>query len=100
MAAMYERKVKAQFKRWASTLLKVNSDYVTDPGKLVSYVRGPNWDYPDPNFAHYRNTVKFYGDELLSEFERLRECDIDTGVARYRELLARCGFDPETRRFD
>lgn len=99
MASAYEEKVKAQFRRWAKDLSKVNPDYVTDPDRLVPYVRGPNWNHPNPDYAHYRDTVKDYGGELLAEFERLRECTIDDGLARYRGLLARCGFDPNTGRF-
>lgn len=99
MASAYEEKVKGQFRRWAKSLLKVNPDYVTDPGRLVPYVRGPNWDNPNLDYAHYRDLVKAYGDELLAEFERLRGGTIDEGLARYRGLLARCGFDPKTGRF-
>lgn len=95
----HEEKVKVQFKRWAKYLLKVNPSYVTDPGSLIPYIRGPNWDHPDPYYAHYRDTVECYGDELLAEFKRLREGTVDDGIARYRELLARCGFDPKTRKF-
>ena len=41
--------------------------YVTDPERLLPYLRGPNWDASGVEYAHYRQTVSFYGKELLEQ---------------------------------
>jgi hypothetical protein len=81
-----------QFKKWAKSLMKVNPDYVTDPERLLSYLRGPNWDATDVEYAHYRDTVSSYGQELLEEFERLREMLHEDAVKEYMALLNDSGL--------
>ena len=85
-------KLLKQFKKWAKSLLKVNPDYVKDPERLLPYLRGPNWDAPDVEYAHYRQTVRLYGDELLAEFERLREMPHEDAVKEYQALLNDSGL--------
>jgi hypothetical protein len=85
-------KLLKQFKKWAKGLLKVNPDYVTDPERLLPYLRGPNWDNPDMEYAHYKMTVGMYGDELLAEFERLREMPHEDAVKEYMALLNDSGL--------
>lgn len=92
-------KIRPQFRRWARALLKVNPEYVTEPLAIVSYLRGPNWDDPDPEYAHYRYTVECYGKELLEEFEAIRLLPLAEGAERYRALLTGCGFDEAEGRF-
>ncbi len=89
-------KLLKQFKKWAKSLMKVNPDYVTDPERLLPYLRGPNWDAPDVEYAHYRDTVSFYGQELLEEFERLRSASIEEAKAEYRSLLKAAGIEEST----
>lgn len=81
-----------QFKSWAKGLMRVNPDYVQDPKRLRDYVRGPNWDAPFPDYAHYRSTIEFHGAELLGLFERLR-ADGNAGIEEYRQLLAEAGIE-------
>lgn len=91
-----EKKLLKQFKKWAKSLLKVNPKYVTDPERLLPYLRGPNWDDPYVEYAHYRDTVSFYGQELLEEFERLRSASIEEAKAEYRRLLKAAGIEEST----
>ena len=86
-----------QFKRWAKGLLKVNPRYVTNPRDLVSYIKGPNWDAPDVEYAHYRLQVSLYGDELLGVFERMREAKLGEGLDEYRDLLKQAGIEEVQR---
>ena len=72
-------KLLKQFKKWTNGLMKVNPDYVMDPNRILTYLRGPNWDNPDMEYAQYRMTVGMYGDDLLAEFERLREMQHEGG---------------------
>ena len=44
-------KLLKQFRKWAKGLLKVNPDYVRDPRRLLSYIKGPNWDHSDVEFV-------------------------------------------------
>ena len=83
-----------QFKRWAKGLMRVNPDYVQNPGRLRDYIRGPNWDDPDLTYAHYMLTVAGYGKELLGLFERMRE-DGSTGMDEYRKLLAEAEIEED-----
>ena len=82
-----------QFKNWAKSLLKVNPSYVTDPGKLRSYVQGPNWNAPGCEYAHYKTQIRLYGDELLGMFERLRAGKGEEGLEEYRSLLKAAGIE-------
>jgi hypothetical protein len=87
------KKLLKQFKKWASSLLKVNPDYVRDPKRLLSYIKGPNWDHYGVEFAHYRSTVSMYGKELLDEFERLRGLPVEDAVTEYEALLIDVGIE-------
>lgn len=89
-------KLLKQFKKWAKSLMKVNPVYVTNPEWLLPYLRGPNWDDPDVEYAHYRNIVSSYGKELLEEFERLRSASIEEAKAEYRSLLKAAGIEEST----
>ena len=81
-----------RFKRWAKYLLNVNPKYVTDPGRLIPYLKGPNWDDPDMEYAHYRSTIRAcYGDELCDFFEKLRGLPDDEAAAEYLSLLRDSG---------
>ena len=80
-----------QFRKWAKSLMKVNSEYVIDPGRLIPYIKGPNWDDLDIEYAHYRETVSFYGDELLEAFEELRSLPTREAEAKYLALLDMSG---------
>lgn len=82
-----------QFKRWAAPLLRCNPGYVTDPGRLRDYIRGPNWDAAGPEYAHYRTFIELYGDELLGLFERLRADPV--GLDEYRSLLEQAGIEED-----
>lgn len=85
-----------QFKRWAKGLLKVNPRYVTNPRDLVRYIKGPNWDAPDVEYAHYKETIGFYGSELLRKFEYIRSSSEGEAVAEYRALLEMAGIEEES----
>ena len=43
-------------------------------------------------YAHFRQTVSFYGKELLEEFERLREMPHEDAVKEYMALLNDSGL--------
>ncbi len=81
-----------QYKRWAKSLLKVNPYYVTNPKDIVWYIKGPNWDDPDVEYAHYRLTVSLYGNELLNEFERIRSLPDEEAWSAYEELMKAAGI--------
>lgn len=93
---IYEKKLLKQFNKWAKSLMKVNPDYVTDPERLLPYLRGPNWDDPDVEYAHYRDVVSSYGQELLDKFEWLRSASIEEAKAEYRRLLKVAGIEEST----
>lgn len=76
-----------QFREWAKSLLKVNPDYVKDPGCLIPYIKGPNWDAPDVEYAHYKHMISLYGNELLELFERLRTLEYHDACEAYRKVL-------------
>lgn len=84
-----------QFKQWAKHLLKVNPGYVKDPKCIQCYIQGPNWDESDIEYAHYRSTVKIYGDELLGMFERMRASKYGEGLEEYIGLLKQAGIELE-----
>lgn len=89
------KKLLRQFKRWAKSLLKVNPSYVTDPALLRDYVKGPNWDHPYWGYAHYKERIALYGQELLGMFERLRAGNGEEGLAEYRSLLKAVGIEED-----
>jgi len=80
-----------QFRKWAKSLMKVNPGYVKDPGRLIPYIKGPNWNDLGIEYAHYREVVSFYGDELLEAFEELRSLPPGEAEAKYSELLDMSG---------
>lgn len=80
-----------QFKQWAKSLLKVNPDYVLDPNRLISYIKGPNWNGSDVSYAHYKETISFYGPELLAKFEELRALPDGDAEREYADLLSQSG---------
>lgn len=90
-------KLLRQFKKWAKSLLKVNPDYVRDPRMLLPYIKGPNWDHPDVEYAHYRDTVAMYGKELAEEFERLRGIPDEDAVKEYMALLNDSGLGKDSK---
>lgn len=79
--------LSVQLREWAKSLMKVNPDYVTDPGRLIPYIKGPNWDDPDIEYAHYRNTISLYGKELLEFFENIRSIPDQYAQAEYRKAI-------------
>lgn len=81
-----------QYKRWAKYLLRVNPMYVIDPNLIVCYIKGPNWNDPDVEYAHYRFTISLYGDELLKEFERIRSLPYEVGLVEYSKLKDMAGI--------
>ena len=87
-------KLMAQYKKWARQLLKVNPDYVTEPYRIVGYIKGPNWDDPEPEYAHYRDFIRAYGPELLEEFEAIRALPRNEARERYRKLFSESGIKP------
>ena len=95
MEGKTEKKLLAQFKKWAKNLLKVNPGYVKNPARLRNYVKGPNWDDPDIEYAHYRDLIVQYGQELLGMFERLRSGSGSKGLAEYRSLLRASGIEED-----
>ena len=66
--------------------------YVTNPKDIVWYIKGPNWDDPDVEYAHYRLTVSLYGNELLKEFERIRSLPDEEAWSAYVELMKAAGI--------
>ena len=74
-----------QYKEWAKDLLKVNPTYVVDHGDIVWYIKGPNWNDPDVEYAHYRSMIRLYGDELLKKFEHIRSLPVEEAEAEYAE---------------
>ena len=91
-----DKNLLKQFKDWAKSLLKVNPGYVKNPHDLRWYVRGPNWDAPDCEYAHYKIRIRMYGDELLGMFERLRAGTGEEGLEEYRSLLKAAGIKEES----
>jgi len=84
-----------QYARLAYALLKVNPDYVTDPANFITYIKGPNWDEPDCNFAHYAMTVKLYGEELFDLLSHIRILPYEEAVADMTDLVKAIGIRPE-----
>lgn len=84
-----------QFKNWAKHLLGCNPDYVKRPATLRDYVQGPNWDAADCEYAHYKERIALYGQELLGMFERLRAGTGEEGLAEYRSLLKAAGIEED-----
>ncbi len=88
-----EDRLLKQFKKWAKSLMKVNPDYVRSPRRLLGYIKGPNWDDADVEYAHYRTLVQQYGPELLDKFEWLRTAPADDAKAEYGRLLKAAGIE-------
>lgn len=90
-----DKNLLRQFKAWAKSLLKVNPSYVKEPRLLRDYVQGPNWDIPHWEYAHYKERIALYGQELLGMFERLRAGSGEEGLAEYRSLLKAAGIEED-----
>lgn len=86
--------LRLQLAKWASKLLPVNRRYVLDPGSLIAYIRGDNWNASDPSYAHYEMTIKAFGDELWHEFSSYRGVSVDEAVRRFTWLLNAVGLKP------
>lgn len=82
-----------QFKKWAKSLMSVNPDYVLDAKRLLNYIAGPNWDAPAVEYAHYRQTIEFYGEELLKFFDSLRSDNLGWAITKYTDMLHAAGFE-------
>lgn len=82
-----------QYKRWARSLLKVNPSYVTCPDNIVWYVKGPNWDEPHWEYAHYKDRISCYGKELLAEFEKMRALPQNEACDVYRAMMKEAGVE-------
>lgn len=94
-----DKKLLNQFKRWAKSLLRVNPDYVKIGKRLRDYIRGPNWDAPDVEYAHYREYIEIYGEELLKFFEDFRnDEDASRALANYNALLTASGVLTEEKK--
>ena len=81
-----------QFAEWASRLLPLNPRYVLDPQDLASYIRGPNWNSPGVEYAHYEEYVKGIGKELWSEFSLYRKSSLHEAYRRIRWMLGQVGL--------
>ncbi len=81
-----------QYKEWAKDLLKVNPRYVVNPSAIVWYIKGPNWNEPGVEYAHYMMSVSLYGDELLEKFEHIRSLPDEEAKAEYAELMKAAGI--------
>lgn len=86
------KKLKAQFRKWAKDLAKRNPECLKTPWSILSYLRSPNWDHPDPAYAHYKVLVKTYGDELVAEFEKLRALPMAEAKVLYTQHLMDAGY--------
>ena len=86
---MNTSKLDKQFANWAKRLLKANPDYVNDPKRLIPYLKGPNWDEADVEYAHYRQYIALCGNELLEFFTDLRNGNEEDGENKYLEVLKR-----------
>ena len=63
-----------------------------NPQDLIWYIKGPNWNDPDVDYAHYRMTISLYGKELLDKFERLRSLPEKKAIDEYKALLMIAGI--------
>lgn len=92
-----DNQLQIQFAEWASKLLHVNPRYVLNPRALINYIRGANWNHPDPQYAHYEQYVKGFGDELWHEFSTYRVVPHDEAVRRMTLLIRAVGMEPNER---
>lgn len=81
--------LESQFSAWAKGLLKGNPEYVNEPARLIGYIKGPNWDDSNIEYAHYKEFISRFGNELLSFFEELRAADDKTAISKYQAALNR-----------
>lgn len=84
-----------QAAKWAASLLSVNPRYVLDPSVLVRYIRGPNWNDPDVEYAHYEYEIKYIGAELYEEFASYRNIPPIAAESRFRVLQQEIGLKPK-----
>lgn len=82
-----------QAAQWAADLLEVNPRYVIDPNALVCYIRSPNWNNPDVEFAHYEYQIKLIGSELHKEFASYRKVPMDEAERQFKLLQQRIGLN-------
>lgn len=84
-----------QAAKWAASLIGVNPRYVLEPDALVNYIRGPNWNDPEPEMAHYEGQIRSTGEELWHEFSSYRGVSVDEAERRFRLLMAEIGIYKE-----
>lgn len=88
-----------QAAQWAASLLRVNPRYVLEPSALWYYLKGPNWNDPGVDYAHYEEYVKAIGTDLWMEFYGYRGVPLEEAVRRMSWLLRQIGiFVQEGRR--
>lgn len=87
--------LRLQAARWAASLIGVNPRYVLEPDAIVGYVRGPNWNDPEPEMAHYEGQIRSVGEELWHEFSSYRGVSVDEAERRFRLLMEEIGMLPK-----
>lgn len=92
-----DSRLSIQAAKWAASLLNVNPRYVLDPISLVSYIRGPNWNDPGAEYAHYEDVIKYIGAELYEEFASYRDVPMDEAERRFKLLQQCIGLKPMNR---
>lgn len=81
-----------QAAQWAASLLKVNPRYVLEPSALWYYLKGPNWNDPGVDYAHYEEYAKAIGTDLWMEFSGYRGVPLEEAVRRIAWLLRQIGI--------
>lgn len=81
-----------QAAKWVASLLKVNPRYVLEPSALWYYIKGPNWNDPRVDCAHYEEYVKAIGTDLCREFSGYRSVPLEDAVRRMTWLLRQIGI--------
>lgn len=87
-----------QAAQWAASLLRVNPRYVLEPSALWYYLKGPNWNDPGVDYAHYEEYVKAIGTDLWQEFSGYRGVPLEEAVRRMAWLLLQIGISVQEGR--